>query len=137
MKQTVNTKAVQQSQAQPQRATPPAATAIEKHQPQPLAEIPEWLRRPPGQGAAGFDEVEQGDLTLPRLGLCQALSPQKDETEPKYIDGIEEGEYFNSLTGENYGAKLKIVPLLFYKNRIAFRSKKEGGGTLCRSDDMK
>ncbi len=78
--------------------------AIEKHKaPQGnIAEIPEYLRRAPGQGAAGFDEVEQGDLTLPRLALCQALTPQRDETEAKYIEGLEEGHYFNTLTGENY-----------------------------------
>ena len=124
--------------AAPTRQSAPQQThAIEKHKNGAIEEVPEYLRRKPGVGAAGFDEVEQGDLTLPRLGLCQALSPQRDETDPKHIEGIEEGNYFNSLTGENYGAEIKIVPLLFYKNRIAFRDKKKGGGMLCRSDDMR
>jgi len=102
-----------------------------------LAEVPEYLRRAPGVGAAGFEEVEQGDLTLPRLGLCQALSPQRDESDPKFIENCNEGDYFNSLTSENYGERIQIVPLLFFKNKIAFRDKKAGGGILCRSDDMK
>jgi hypothetical protein len=132
-KQTQQRPAVQQ-----QRSAPSAQTAaIEKHKPQELAEVPEYLKRAPGQGAAGFEEVEQGDLTLPRLGLCQALSPQRDETDPKYIEGLNEGEYFNTLTGESYGGTIQIVPLLFFKNKIAFRDKNAGGGMLCRSDDMK
>lgn len=130
---------------QQQKHNPPAAKpqqqshAIEKRAQNggALAEVPEYLRRKPGVGAAGFDEVEQGDLTLPRLGLCQALNPQRDESDPKYIEGLQEGEYFNSLTGENYGSEVKIVPLLFYKNRIFFRDKNAGGGMLCRSEDMK
>jgi len=137
-------KQTQQKQAprtQQQTGVPPPQTshgvAITKRDAGALAEVPEYLRRPPGQGAAGFDEVEQGDLTLPRLALCQALTPQRDETEPKHIEGLEEGEYFNTLTGENYGNLVQIVPLLFFKNRIYFRSKDEGGGILCRSDDMK
>src|SRR5882672_7505944 len=103
-------KQTQQKQAprtQQQTGVPPPQTshgvAITKRDAGALAEVPEYLRRPPGQGAAGFDEVE----------------------------------YFNTLTGENYGNLVQIVPLLFFKNRIYFRSKDEGGGILCRSDDMK
>lgn len=125
--------AARSTQAAPKQQT----TALTKSGGGAIEEVPEYLRRKPGVGAAGFDEVEQGDLTLPRLGLCQALSPQREETDPKYIEGIKEGDYFNSLTGENYGGEVKIVPLLFYKNRIAFRDKNKGGGMLCRSDDMK
>jgi hypothetical protein len=110
---------------------------IVKREPATLAEVPEYLRRAPGQPQAGFEEVEQGDLTVPQMRLCQSLTPQRQEGEPKYIKSLREGEYFNTVTGENYGKLVQIVPLMFFKNRIRFRDKNEGGGILCRSDDMR
>lgn len=124
-----------QQAPQKQPAAPPAA--IEKHKPQEIEAVPEYLQRTQGQPAAGFEEVQQGDMTVPQMRLCQSLTPQRDRSEPKYIEGLLEGEHFNTVTGENYGNLVHIVPLMFFKNRVYFRDKKEGGGILCRSDDMK
>jgi len=102
-----------------------------------ITEIPDYLLRKPGVQQAGFEEVEQGDLTVPQMRLCQSLTPQRQQNEAKFIASLKEGEYFNTVTSENYGSSVKIVPLMFFKNRVYFRDKKKGGGILCRSDDMK
>src|SRR5208282_345503 len=99
-------KQTQQKQAPPQRTTPAAATAIEKAAPhsagQQLAEIPEWLRRPEGVPPAGLDAIE------------------RSESDPKYIEGLRDGQFFNTITREIYGKKVLLVPLHFYKTRVLF-----------------
>lgn len=120
----------QQSKSQPQ------TRSIEKHKPAAIEEVPKHLQRTAGAPQAGFEEVGAGDITIPQLRLCQALTPQKTEGEAKYIEGLRDGEHFNTVTGENYGKLVQIVPLMMYKNRIRFAPKDEGGGILCRSDDM-
>jgi hypothetical protein len=108
---------------------------IEKHKPQQIESIPDYLQHSGSQ--AGFDEVEHGDMTVPQMRLCQSLTPQRHASEPKFIEGLTEGEYFNTVTEQNYSNVVQIVPLTFFKNRIRFRNKDEGGGILCRSDDMR
>lgn len=40
---------------------------------------------------------------MPRLTLAQGLSPELIETDPKYIEGLKNGDAFNTLTGKIYG----------------------------------
>lgn len=86
---------------------------------------------------AGLDEVGIRDMILPRLGLCQTNTHARIKSDPKYIQGLEEGEFFNSLTGKIYGDKIQVVPLFFYHSRIMFRDMKQGGGILCQAPDGK
>jgi hypothetical protein len=123
-----------QQQRQQQKTPPPAA--IEKAKPNgALTEIPDYLRRQPGVPPMGLENFSREDITLPRLGLCQALSPQCSESDPKYIDGLRPGNFFNSITRENYGKTVQLVPLLFYKTRILFGPMDEGGGLRCQAPD--
>lgn len=107
---------------------------IVKREPQQLTKAPDYLSDLIPQ--EGFEEVGAGDVKIPRLALAQALSPQIDSTEPNYIPGLEKGDFFNTMSGENFGPEVKFVPLLKFGNRIFFRDKKKGGGIICRSDDM-
>ena len=110
-------------------------SGIVKHVNAAIQSIPEYLQH--GGPVAGLENVECGDVTLPRLGLCQALSPQKSKADPKYIEGLSEGQFFNTVSGVNYGDSVKIVPLLFYKNRFRFPPMGEGLRILCQSADSK
>lgn len=86
---------------------------------------------------AGLENVERADMTLPRLGLCQSLTPQRKKNDPKYIPRLEEGQLFNTITQEIYGGSVKIVPLFFYKTRILFNSLNQGGGIRCQAHDSR
>lgn len=99
--------------------------------------IPEHLQKKAGETRAGFEETEASDTIFPRLKVCQNGTPERDDTDPKYIEGLAEGEFFNSMTRVVYGRKLRLVPLMVFKNRIRFRAKEAGGGMLCRADDNK
>lgn len=86
--------------------------------------LPEWLQK----GSRGSEEVEATDITLPRVGIIQALSPQLKKNDPKYIQGCEQGVLFNTLTSELYPDGISFVPVLFRKEWIAFKDREKGGG---------
>jgi len=100
---------------------------------QVLAARPDYIK----EGSRGQEEVSLRDMVLPRLGLCQTNSRARNKNNEKYIKGLEEGQLFNTLTGEIYGEKVQIVPLFFYHSRIMFRDMNEGGGIICQAPDGK
>lgn len=63
----------------------------------------------------GSEDVSADDLTIPRLQIIQALSPQKKKSNASYIDGAEEGFAFNTATEELYSEGLFLVPVYFRK----------------------
>jgi len=63
--------------------------------------VPDYLKDV--EGPKGRENIQREDLTLPRLALAQALSPQVDRGDDNYIEGLSNGDLFNSLTREAYG----------------------------------
>lgn len=110
-------------------------TAITHQKSSAIEQVPAYLKREAGTAALGMENMERADMTLPRLSLCQSMSPQRKRSDAKYIDGLAEGEFFNTITLANYGNGVKVVPLHFFKTRLLFKDMDEGGGVLCRSDD--
>jgi hypothetical protein len=106
------------------------------HQPSSVPALQEKEQAPDylahGQ-ARGMEAVEQSDITLPRLALCQSNTPQRKRADANYIEGLNEGDFFNTITQTNYGPKVTLVPILFSKQRIKFNKPEEGGGIDCRS----
>lgn len=87
-----------------------------------------------GKSREGLEDVERADLVLPRLSICQAMSPQRKKSDPLFIKELEEGQFFNTVTEQIYGGgALRLIPLLFRKSRLYFRKMEEGGGLLCQS----
>lgn len=84
-------------------------------------------------GSSGLEEADNQDFTIPRLSICQSNSPQRKKTNSKYIEGLLEGQLFNTLTGEIYDEELDVVPLYMIKQRIKFHPMEEGGGIECQS----
>jgi hypothetical protein len=54
-------------------------------------------------GTEGREHIEKRDITIPRIQIAQAQSPQALDGDPKYIDGLRAGDVWNSLTKENLG----------------------------------
>jgi hypothetical protein len=100
---------------------------IEKN---PLA-TPDFLKGV--HGREGSENVTKDDLIIPRLSICQSLTPQRKPDNPAYIQGLQEGDLFNTVSGEKYGRSVEFIPLIFAKSRIYFKDIKEGGGILCSS----
>lgn len=108
---------------------------VKRTEGQETEQVPDFLKLQQGQPAAGTENIGSQDVILPRLGLCQSGSPQRKKSDPKYIDGLEEGIFFNTVTKVIYGSKVRVLPVLFYKQRIRFTPMEEGGGILCQSPD--
>jgi hypothetical protein len=76
----------------------------------------------------GSEDVGIDDITLPRIEVLQALSPQIKRNDPKYIEGAEQGMIFNTVSGEIYGTDITFIPIVFRKEWIIWQTRKAGGG---------
>lgn len=76
----------------------------------------------------GSEDVTSNDITLPRIDVLQALSPQIKRNDPQYIAGAEQGQIFNTVSGEIYGDEVVFCPIMFRKEWIVWASRKIGGG---------
>jgi len=91
------------------------------------AQLPAHLQGKEG-AARGSENVGSDDIVLPRISLLQALSPQLDEQDAAFVEGAKAGDILNSLTGENYGRELTIIPVYFRKEYVIWKDRKKGGG---------
>lgn len=99
--------------------TQPKSTALEP--------APDYLKK----GNKGFEDTVASDLSIPRLALAQANSPEVTEGDPRKIEGLTPGMMFNSVTKQNYGKRIKgqlirKMPL----RAMHFRPLDEGGGII-------
>lgn len=118
------------------KQTSGSAEAIARREPAgSLAEIPEYLRPKTGAVRLGNENVTSDDVIVPRISLCQANSFEKKKTNAKFIDGLEEGQFFNTATKEIYGASFDIINVHYFRSRIRWNGKEIGAGILCRSDN--
>lgn len=68
----------------------------------------------------GFEEMSQKDVTIPRLLISQQLS---DVTQ---AGTVPVGHFYNSLTGEDYGDKIKIIVCHFQKVWVEWKPNQGG-----------
>jgi hypothetical protein len=101
--------------------------------PQPLAEVPDHLIDVSSK--AGFENVEAKDQLIPRLALCQSMTPQRKSTNANFIPELKEGDFFHSIKGTVYGpGPLVITPIFMFKSGL---NMDDDGNMICRSDDGK
>ena len=75
----------------------------------------------------GSENVSASDMTIPRLDLIQALSPQLKKSDAKHIKGAEVGHMFNTLTGDLF-EQCFVINLFFETNFTVFKKRQLGGG---------
>lgn len=100
-------------------ATPPSVTYSA-----PLAIPQEDLTR----------KIDVGDLIIPKLRLTQAMSKTNmlyQTTRGK--EGVQQGNWCHSVTGENLGETVYFIPVDMRKSRALFI---QGSGLTCRSFDL-
>lgn len=88
-----------------------------------------------GQGA---EQATAADMQMPMLNLLQSLSPQKNKRDPKYIDGAEEGDFFNTVSKELYKGTdgMTVIHVWFKKAWIEWRPREVGGGFVRSYDNV-
>ncbi len=83
-----------------------------------------------GEKPEGFANVEKDDVTMPRLKLLQALSPEVTDS------GMTAGIIVHSADPNlKFGEKVQFIPLGFFKSRIMWKDPKQGGGQICTAVD--
>ena len=79
----------------------------------------------------GFENLERGDILLPRIKLLQPLSPEVVE------GGHKPGTMLLNLSNKNLGKEVLITPVLHFRSRIKWNPRDDGGGIDCSSPDAK
>jgi len=74
----------------------------------------------------GFEDINGNTMSIPFVRILQKLSPQLDKKKPEYIQGAEEGDWFNSVTKEVYGAAINAVVLKFERVYIEWKPNRGG-----------
>ena len=67
--------------------------------------------------AVGFSEVTTEDLAIPFFRILQNNSPQKNKRDGAYVDGAEEGMFYNTVLNKVYNGEEGISLIPCYYNR--------------------
>lgn len=73
------------------------------------------------------EHLSQEELELPFLRVAQKGTPQVDDDKPEYIEGLKPGQYFNTVSGANYGDTLKVQVHGYFHNFIIWKGEKGAG----------
>lgn len=78
----------------------------------------------------GMEDASQDDFAIPFISIAQALSPQLDKQDSKYIEGLSKGDLFNTMTGERFDGEegLLVTPVKFERKFLEFELRESGGG---------
>ena len=77
---------------------------------------------------SGLENVGADDLALPFLKIAQAMSPQLKKHDGQHIEGLEEGDLFNSLDGTVYKQDkgIIVVPVAYKRTWLEWRPDRDG-----------
>ena len=76
----------------------------------------------------GNENVSSEHISVPRVKLLQKMNNEVDPNHSEYIDGAKEGDFINTVTGENYGSSLVVVNAHFKEEYVVWKKRTEGGG---------
>jgi hypothetical protein len=70
------------------------------------------------------------DVAIPFVKVAQKMSPQIDKRAAEYIQGLEEGDFFNNVTMEHWKGEtgFLFVPCAFRPSYTEWRPRDTGGG---------
>jgi hypothetical protein len=74
----------------------------------------------------GFGDLNSSTMAIPFLKLAQDLTPQTKKTKPEYIEGLEVGQFFNSVTNKIYGSHLEVIIVKFERVYIEWLPNRGG-----------
>ena len=78
------------------------------------SQVPAYIKQ---DDTRGKENITSKDIRFPALKLAQAMSNEVKRTEAEYIDGLREGEFFNSVTKDIYGEDPVRFVVIHYNGR--------------------
>ena len=102
------------------------------------ADLEQEMEADAGDGRQG---ITTKDLAIPFLRILQKVSPQLDKRDGAFIEGAEEGDIFNTVTGEIWPCEegLTVIPCAFHFKYIEWKPRDDGGGfvnSYTREDEL-
>lgn len=78
----------------------------------------------------GSETVTMEDMVIPFIQCAQALSPQVNKRESVYIDGLEQGDFFNTATEQFWKGDTGFIfiPVLYMREHNEWKPREAGGG---------
>jgi hypothetical protein len=80
---------------------------------------------------SGLENLTSEDLTIPRLKILQALSPEVNKHDGKYVEGAETGDILNTVTRELYSddtQSVVVLPVAYKRMFLEWQPRESGGG---------
>ena len=78
----------------------------------------------------GNENVSSEHISVPRVKLLQKMNNEVDPNHSEYIDGAKEGDFINTVTGENYGSSMYVVNVHFKEEFVVWKKREKGGGLI-------
>jgi len=78
----------------------------------------------------GLENMTADDFTIPRLKILQALSPEVNKRDGKYIEGAASGDITNTVTKELYTQENPcfVLPVAYKRLFLEWGPRESGGG---------
>jgi len=78
----------------------------------------------------GQEDIGREDLTVPRISILQALSPQVQKQKAEFIEGAEVGQICNSVSSQIYDGDdgAIVVPISYRRTYLEWKPRQAGGG---------
>jgi|TARA_R100000995_G_scaffold20361_2_gene8464 hypothetical protein len=85
----------------------------------------------------GLENMTADDFTIPRLKILQALSPEVNKRDGKYLDGAAAGDITNTVTKELYteDSVCTVIPVAYKRMYLEWQPRESGGGLVNQHTD--
>ena len=85
----------------------------------------------------GLENMTADDFTIPRLKILQALSPEVNKRDGKYIEGAASGDITNTVTKELYTEENPciVLPVAYKRLFLEWGPRETGGGLVKQHTD--
>ena len=87
---------------------------------------------------SGLENVTSEDMAIPRLKILQALSPEVNKADGKYVEGANAGDVINTVTSALYtdDNPLVVLPVAYKRLFLEWTPRESGGGLVAQHDDV-
>lgn len=85
----------------------------------------------------GLGDMGADDFLIPRIGIIQSLSPQRQKAKPEYIEGAVEGQFFESVSKTLYSGEtgIVVIPVAYQPAYLEWKDREKGGGLVKNHGD--
>jgi len=86
---------------------------------------------------SGLENIGADDVTIPRLKILQAMSPEVNKHDGKYVEGATTGDIINTVNSTLYNddEPLVVLPVAYKRLFLEWTPRESGGGLVAQHDD--